>query len=89
MDHSTTRVHCCHAEIDHWVQPLPTCDGLGTILCGTETLGKHILQHMRSKGSSTRNTFSAGPEQDTDSVGMVVIDRMNLANVKCRPIVNF
>ena len=53
------------------LRPLLNCDGLDTILCGVETLGKQSLQHL-----STQHNLSTNPEHDTDSMKTTVVDHI-------------
>ena len=53
------------------LRPLLNCDGLETIFCGVETLGKQSLQHL-----STQHNLDVDPEHDTDSMKATVVDHI-------------
>ena len=53
------------------LRPLLNCDGLETILCGVETLGKQSLQHLTSQ-----HNLSTNPAHDTDPMKAAVVDHI-------------
>jgi len=53
------------------LRPLLNCDGLDTILCGIETMGKKSLQHL-----STQHDLCIDPKYDADSTRTLIVDHI-------------
>jgi hypothetical protein len=53
------------------LRPLLDCDGLETIFCGVEDLGKQSLQYL-----SAQHNLNADPERDADFMKVTVLDHI-------------
>ena len=62
--------------------PLPSCDGLKTILCRVKTLGKQSLQHLTSQ-----HNLNANPAHDPYLLSSRVL--LLVGHIACIMVVNF